>query len=337
MAITDKQTKLLQKLFYKEGLMTVKKIKTRLKQLKETIKETDIKDFIENQESYQIQKQPTRTNKKNFRPIVAYTPHELWMIDLLDTRTMNPLKNKGYKYIMTVVDVFSRYAFTEPIKNKTTKSTAEAFEKIIKRADRPPDYIQSDNGNEYKREFKKVVEKYNIDHNYVIADDHRGQGIIERFNQTLRDWIEKVRTSRNTQNWTAMLEPILNVYNNTEHSTTKMSPKESLENKDKQFFLLQERLKDVKDVKKYNVGDSVRVLIKKGIFEKGATAKWSKEIHKIEKKNGNRYYVNDDWYKYSEIQKIDKDKLMTNPFSSNVKTRTDKPVKTKNKLLNMLL
>ena len=75
--------------------------------------------------------------KRNFprRSVIVFSKDELWSADLVDMQAFSSF-NKGFKYILTVIDVFSKYAWAIPIKDKTAASVTKAFEKII--SDRIP-------------------------------------------------------------------------------------------------------------------------------------------------------------------------------------------------------
>ena len=89
--------------------------------------------------------------------------------------------NKGFKYILTVIGVFSKYAWAVPIKDKSAASVTKAFEKIIN--DRIPNKLWVDEGKEfYNATFKKLLDKINM-----YSSFNEGKAVvIERFNRTLK-------------------------------------------------------------------------------------------------------------------------------------------------------
>ena len=71
---------------------------------------------------------------------------DLWQADLVDLSSLSR-QNDGYKFILTVIDVFSRFSWVRPLKIKTGQSLREAFASII--SDRKPNYLQTDKGTEF--------------------------------------------------------------------------------------------------------------------------------------------------------------------------------------------
>ena len=92
------------------------------------VKRKDIQDFVNNVEAEQLTKE--RKERKKQGHIISLLPNELWQMDIyvLDRYSK---KNKGYAYILAVVDVFTRKAYAEPMKNKDIKTVCETFQKII--------------------------------------------------------------------------------------------------------------------------------------------------------------------------------------------------------------
>ena len=66
--------------------------------------------------------------------------------------------NNGFKYILTVIDVLSKYAWAEPIKTKTGENLVKAFEKILKKG-RKPETFHTDSDRQRDRVYKSKVSK----------------------------------------------------------------------------------------------------------------------------------------------------------------------------------
>ena len=93
--------------------------------------------------------------------MIVFNKDEIWSADLIDMQDFSSF-NKGFKYILTVIDVFSKYAWAVPIKDKSAASVTKAFEKII--SDRIPKKLWVDEGKEfYNVTFKKLLDKHKID------------------------------------------------------------------------------------------------------------------------------------------------------------------------------
>jgi len=129
--------------------------------------------------------------------------------------------NKGYRYILTVIDIFSRYAWAIPVKSKTGDDIFNVFETIFR--ERKPDKIQFDEGKEfYHRTVKELLGKEGIE--YFSTNSDNKVAIVERFNRTLKTRMWKYYTEKNTRNWLPVLHKFVLSYNNTTHSSIGMTP-----------------------------------------------------------------------------------------------------------------
>lgn len=112
-------------------------------------------------------------------PVKMFNIHEQWSSDLIEVINIYRYI-KGYKYLLTMVDVFSKHACVEPIKNKTSKTVTEAFEKILKQC-RTAIQLQTDDGKEfYNKTFQTLMKHYNIYH-FSTSGDTKAS-VVERFN-----------------------------------------------------------------------------------------------------------------------------------------------------------
>ncbi|GIY08661.1 hypothetical protein CDAR_418161 [Caerostris darwini] len=116
------------------------------------VKTKDIKQWLETKDSYTLHK-PARRNFKKNRVIVGGID-EQFQADLLDLQSIKQFNN-GYKFLLTCIDVFSKYAWAIPLKDKTGQSILKGFQKIFK--ERKPKSLQTDKGTEFKN---KILQKY---------------------------------------------------------------------------------------------------------------------------------------------------------------------------------
>ena len=122
-------------------------------------------------------------------PVVVFGIDEQWTADLIEV--INIAKyNRGYRYLLTVVDVFSKHGWVQPVKNKTGKAETEAFEKILKNGDRKPINLQTDDGKEfYNKTFQDLMKRKGI-HHFSTSGDTKAS-VVERFNRTLTNKMYK--------------------------------------------------------------------------------------------------------------------------------------------------
>lgn len=210
---------------------------------------------------------------------------DFWQSDLIDMQNFSRL-NKGYRYILVVVNVFSKYAYVEPLKTKAGSDVTEAFEKILKRAE-PPRNLLTDQGLEYyNKQFKRLTAKYKINHYSTFSG--MKASIAERFNLTFKRMLYKNFSLKGRFEWLSDLQKLVNEYNDTKHSTIKMKPSEVTHANEGRIKreIYPYVVKETSD--KFRVGDKVRISKTKRIFDKSYHPNWSYEVFKIHKKLNTR-------------------------------------------------
>ena len=131
--------------------------------------------------------------------------------------------NKEFRFLLCVIDIFSKYAWVVPLKDKKGISIVNAFQKILKESDRKPNKIWVDKGSEfYNNSFKKWLKDNDIEM-YSIHNEGKS-GVAERFIRTLKNKIYKHMTAISKNVYIDKLDDMVNEYNNTYHRTIKMKP-----------------------------------------------------------------------------------------------------------------
>ena len=287
---------------YNKGYFSFQKLYHKIKELGYKIPQKQIKDFLQKQETYQIHKQ--QTLPKSFFPITSHYENQVIQIDLADMQEL-ATTNKNFKYLLCVIDVLSRYSWVIPLKNKFALTITQAMSELLKDIKPKPEIINCDNGSEFiSSSFKSLCSKYKIKINYAQKGDHYKLGMIDRFIRTLRGFIEKHMTMHKTNNYIDHLTELVYNYNHSYHSSIKSTPvnADPIQIKAnlavKQFdALLGENT--------FEIGQKVRYVINKVMFEKGATPTWSKTLHTIKKCLSHSYILdNGKSYKYYELQPI---------------------------------
>ena len=134
-----------------------------------------------------------------------------------------PKNNKGYRYILVVIDNFSKFGWTIPLKDKFAQSILDAFSQIIKRSRRKPYLLETDDGKEYVNKiFNEFLNNNNIKRYSRYTD--KGAVFAERFNRTIRNLIKKPVFEKGRADWLSELPSVTKQYNNTIHHSTKMKP-----------------------------------------------------------------------------------------------------------------
>ena len=170
--------------------------------------------------------------------------------------------NKRFRFLLCVIDIFSKYGWVVPLKDKKGASIVNAFQKILKKSDRKPNTIWVDKGSEfYNNSFKKWLKGSNIE---MYSIHNEGKTVIaERFIRTLKNKIYKYLTGISKNVYIDKLDHIVNEYCNAYHRTIKMKP---VDVKDNTYIDFKKEVND-KDPK-FKVGDPIRISKYKNIFPK---------------------------------------------------------------------
>lgn len=237
-----------------------------------------------------LQKQKTYTLHRRARkryPTRKYYVNSIddqWQMDLAD---MNQLQsqNRNHRYILTVIDILSRYGFARPLKTKTGNEVAAAIESIFTESGRVPKRVQTDQGKEfYNPAVKRLFDRYNVEL-FSVKSPFKS-AMVERWNRTIKSKLWKLFTSRNNYKWLEALPKIVEAYNNSKHRIIKMKPANVNE---ENSMIVWERLYGKEDRYKNTLkkgikeGDTVRISKVKGQFEKGYLPNWSREEFTIDK------------------------------------------------------
>lgn len=214
------------------------------------------------------------------RKIVTLGIDDLWATDLVIMRKYAP-ENNGYKYILNVIDTFSKYAWAEPLFTKNGKDVARAFSVIIKRAiaigHKAPNLLHCDKGLEFKnKDFNKVLNEHNV--KMYHTENEEKSAIIERFNRTLNERMKIQFEVRQSFKWFDILQPIIREYNNSEHRTIGMKPVEVTESDERDLLVLYGKNEKKSTRPRLKVGDRVRITVKKDVFSNKYRRNWTREI-----------------------------------------------------------
>lgn len=222
-----------------------------------------------------------RSARQNYqrRPVLVKGLNDLFQADLVDIAQLSTI-NKGFKFILIVINVFSKYVWAKPLKNKSGREVTAAMKMILKKS--IPENLQTDLGKEfYNKQFQELMKKYKINHYSTFSNVKAS--VVERVNRTLKNLMWKEFSYRGNYRWIDILQKLVDVYNSNKHSTTGLKP---IDVTKKHVPLLLKTVYNhpkVVDPKKpkFKIGDSVRISKYRHAFSKGYTPAWSNEIFKI--------------------------------------------------------
>ena len=308
--------------------------KTKLLKLaKETRPETKAKEvdaFLDAQLSYQLLKE-AKNLKANIGHIVAFRINEIWQIDLYDLSRYET-SNKKFKYMFAVVDVFTRYAYIVPLKNKDIDSTTKALEEVLSFNKSGPNLVMSDNDSSFLgAEFQKLLTKNNIHHNPYAVGDHNALGIIDNFAKRIKRILTAQFLQTNKKNWIDNIQKIIRTYNASPHSSLGgFSPMEAMNNDPQinQYIFLLNLYKSQQNSTSSDlvIGDSVRLKLSDG-FAKGTDPRYSGKVHKVKEIYGKNIMLdNDKKYVRPQLLKVPENSISDDRPNVIQKAKKDRKV-----------
>ena len=272
-----------------------------------------------------------KSKRKNYprRRIIVNYINEIFAADLVEMQKFAKL-NRGYRYLLTCIDIFSKFVWVIPLKDKKGITIKNALEKIFKQ--RKPKFLWTDRGREfYNEQVQDLLNENNIKL-YSTNNSEIKSSVIERFNRTFKNMMYKKFTENNNTIFYNILDELVNNYNNKYHSTIKITPVEASkkinENKIKNIY----NFEKTKKPGKFKIGDRVRISLEKNIFEKSYETNWTEEIfeiYDIKYSNVPYYYLKDlnnekldGTFYEQELQKTKQNDLYT--IEKILKTNNDK-------------
>lgn len=268
-----------------------------------------IRHWLQKQDAYTTHAPIVRRNVHVTR-IRASGPLQLWESDLFTVEPKLVSNNDQYRFILVVVDVFSKMAWVEPLKNKKPQTVLKGFEEIFKQAGDIPKSLRTDKGSEFiARQCLEFWKSKGILH-YVALPPMKA-AIAERFIRTLGEKIEKFLTasiSNKNGRYIDNLPHFLHAYNHSVHSAHGMKPVEVTHNN---LDIVTQRLYNghgrykaktesvnVRPNRRKNAikeGDYVRLSRDKKTFEKGRKANYTREIFRVTRHDDvdNMYHLTD--------------------------------------------
>ena len=241
-----------------------------------------IKEWYESREKVQTHKRGT-----GYHSFTPERPKQQFQIDLI----MMPKawRNNKNMYALVCVDVFTKKADMEPMKDKESTTCNKAMEKIFDRLG-IPETIYSDEGSEFtNNSFIKLLDKHKIE--IIYATNHAP--FVESFNRTMKRMMDRYMEANDIPSWTTIYRDLLNAYNNTKHSTTGFAPNDI---KKEDIDTVRKNIKKKGRVKKYEEikeGDSVRLQLKEKTFRKESDPRYGTELHQVELDKNDGVYIVD--------------------------------------------
>lgn len=227
-----------------------------------------------------IAKELHKQSRKNFstRYVELKGINDLYQADLVEMKPFASV-NKGYKYIFTMINCFSKFAIAVPLKSKKAVEIVEALKPILE--NHKMKHFQTDEGTEFfNSKVETLLQSYGINHYFTYSD--KKASIVERFNRTLKGEMWKLFTELGSFKWLEILPELINKYNNKKHRTIGVKPVEVTKQNEHEILMkiVASRKKPLYKLK-FNVGDKVRVSLRFKQMTKGYWPRWSNEIYTV--------------------------------------------------------
>ena len=247
---------------------------------KSKVTRKQVQDWLSQQDVYTLHK-PARRSYKRSRVIVPGIDAQ-FQADLCDVQNLSRY-NKGYKYLLTCVDILSKYAWVVALKTKQGKELVKAFQTILS-SGRKPRNLQTDQGTEFlNRVFQKFLRDNNIE--FFTVNSGLKASVVERFNRTFKNKMYKYFTYKNTLCYIDVLPQLVKSYNNTYHRSIKMKPTQVTKaNEAKVWHILYGDNIHKRIRFKFQVGDRVRISKVKRIFKKSYLPNFTEELFTVHKR-----------------------------------------------------
>ena len=282
---------------------------TFLKQLKnEGVKVTkkEVDDFIKSRTEQQQTKIQVE-KKKDLGRIVAYYPLSLIQMDIFDLAKYYR-DNQGYKYILCIIDVYSRKVWCYKMKNKDNNNVFESFNKFMTDSNLKkytPTILMSDNDSTFINEkFQQILQSNKIIHQSNVVGDHHALGLIDSFARTLKKTFTRIFLQNDSTNWTSHINEVVDNFNDMPNSAIdNIKPNDAFleKNHRKIYDINYEKSLYNNGKSDIEVNDKVRIKLT-GTFRKGTEAKYTDDVYTVKKVNGKSITLdNDEVYKRTSL------------------------------------
>jgi hypothetical protein len=285
--MTDEE--ILKNLFYKKFVYSFNELYKQAKQQHPAIKKPYVKEWFDKQAVIQQTNKPV--GKKEFLPIYSDVNYA-FQIDL----TFFPRykkQNNNNEVLFTAININTRYAYAYVCKTKDMDQILEALKKM--EAKTIINSITCDEGTEFKNsEFKDYCQKEDIELYFVKSDGHK-LGIINRFHRTIKEKMSQYFTANNTVKWIDIIDTLIYNYNHSVNRGIGIEPykvnafmeQRIVEKKKEETVLILSKKNDIK------IGDFVRIILEKTIYDDKMTPKFSNKIFEVIRLKSNSLFVTD--------------------------------------------
>jgi hypothetical protein len=297
---------IIDEIYNENNFPSLEKLYKLVKSDHPKITKNEVKEFLDNVLGEQLLKTTRKTSRKKLGTITANYENELWQLDIFDLSKFGKF-NSNYLYILCGIDVFSRKAYCQAMKNKDAPDCIKAFENMISNNNTPASLFSDNDSAFLSTSFSSMLDRKKIAFNVNTLNDHHALGIIDSFAKRLKLIISKTMLRNKDKIWVSHLQTIISKYNNQKLPALKdIRPNQVTEPKNNSVVFDINVVKAKKTITKSDllVGDRVRVKITKK-FTKSSDIQFSDQIYKvIEIQGGNITLDSGQTVKRAQVLKV---------------------------------
>lgn len=243
-----------------------------------------VRRVLQEDDLYQLHKPSRKTFPR--RPFIVQGIDHIWQIDLSDVSSLKQ-HNDGHRFLLFVIDTFSKYGWVRAIKNKAGPTLVAAMESVLDTSDRRPLHLHSDKGSEFvNRHFKSLMADRNINF-YTSQNEETKAAIVERLQRTFKTKLFRYFTANNSLRYLDVIQDVMHSYNHTKHRSIGLPPTEvtrDTEDRVRRRLCKTWSIGKTRRRKDLDVGDNVRISIARRPFRKGYLPQWTEEIFFVREK-----------------------------------------------------
>ena len=280
--MTDAQ---LRKIWVETGRAGVSKLYAATQREGLGVKRAVVVAFVKAQETRQVFAPAPKSNGK----VTSTSIDSTWQVDLIDFKQLDAAKNDGHRVILVVADVFSRYVWATPLKEKTQATVSAAFRAIMA-SGRTPAEVDSDGGAEFSGLFDSLLREKGIAHRVKSTKQLNALAVVDATIKKIKDSLKQEMAERGTGTWLKYLAGAVKAANNNSHDHLLGSrPSDVKGSEVLQYALKKQAGKDAAQNNKANSdrmealrrAGAFRVLLPRITWQRTTTAKWGNEVHKV--------------------------------------------------------
>ena len=180
-----------------------------------------IRQFLNNEDPYSLMKPIRRSFPRS--KVIVDTIDSMWDGDLADVSNISS-QNDGYKFLLVLIDIFSRFLFIVPLKNKQHGNIIDGLKSVFQTG-RKPHTLRTDKGSEFKNRWVKSFLKTEDIHTIYTQNETKAN-YAERVIRTMKNMMYRYFIKNRTYRYVDVLQDLVNSYNQRPHrSLGELAPK----------------------------------------------------------------------------------------------------------------